>query len=146
MTIDDAMAGNPSPFESDVARDAPENADALIVEYANARNERERLEDLAKAAKSDEEIAEARLFDWLEKHNLKNVRHARGLFMLDDKAWSTIEDAVLAREWAEHAEPDLLTLNHSRLAVIVREALRGERDMPPGVGARFSRKINWRRT
>ena len=41
--------------------------------------------------------------------------------------------------------PEILLPNAARLAVVVREALRGERDMPPGVEARFTRKIGWRR-
>lgn len=118
----------------------------LVMAYADSRVAREAAEEHAKQLRRAEEAIEVQLFDLMEKMNLRSVQHARGRFSLNDLAWPVTEDADAAREWAKIAQPDLLLLNNQRLAVIVREALRGERDMPPGVDFRTSRKISWRRT
>lgn len=121
--------------------------DALITAYADARTAREQADDRAKRLRDTEAKVEAALFDEMEKLNLRSVRHARGLFMLDDKAWATVLDESALRAWCEREMPEVLLPNMTRLAVIVRQALKGERDeMPPGVEPRFSRKLNWRRS
>lgn len=119
--------------------------DALVQDYADARNDYERVSDEAKQLREVMEQYEGKLFDALEKANLRSVRHARGLFTLNDLAWPDITDAELARAWATDKMPELLTLNHQKLAVVVREHLKGEGAMPDGVEFHTSRKIKWRR-
>lgn len=128
------------------ASPGPGKFNDLIEAYALARANRERLDDETKAAREKEAAAEAALFDRMEQQNLRSVRHEQyGLFILNDLAWADVRDRAKAREWAENEMPELLLLNSSQLSTVVRAALRGERDMPPGVEAKFSRKINWRR-
>ena len=71
-----------------------------------------------------------------------------GTFSLNDLAWARVEDPAAAKEWADQYHPELLTLNHTRLSTIVREALKGESGavIPPGVTYTVSRKINWRKS
>ena len=143
------MAGNPEPFGPDTPEsvDAPEDINVLVGAYADARNIREEADDRAKRLREIEMALEVRLFDEMERLNLRSVRHARGLFSLNDLAWASVVDEALVRAWAENEMPEILLPNASRLAVVVRQALKGERDsMPPGVEPRFSRKINWRRS
>lgn len=120
--------------------------DALVERYVRARVERERAEEELKRLRSIETEAELALFDALERYGLRAVVHeAYGHFRLNDQAWARITDLAAAREWAESQAPELITLNHQRLSVLVREFLRGERDeLPPGVGYTTSRKIAWR--
>lgn len=118
----------------------------LIVEYALARTRREQHEDEGKAIRAREAELEALLFDAMENQGLRSVRHAQyGQFILNDLAWADVIDEAKVRAWADAEMPEILLANRSRLATVVREALKGDRDMPPGVEAKFSRKINWRR-
>lgn len=120
--------------------------DQLIMAYADARTAREQADDRAKRLRETESKVEAALFDEMERLNLRSVRHARGLFMLDDKAWASVLDEHQLREWCEREFPEVLLPNLTRLAVLVRQAVKGEREMPPGVEPKFSRKLNWRRS
>ena len=119
--------------------------DALIGAYADARNEREVADDTAKRLREVEGRLEAQLFDDLERLNLRAVRHARGLFSLNDLAWASVTDESALRVWLEDRMPEVLLPNMSRLAVVVRAALKSDDEMPPGVEPRFARKISWRR-
>lgn len=120
--------------------------DALINAYADARLYREQADDHAKKLRATETEIEGKLFEAMERLNLRAVRHARGLFTLNDLAWAVVDDEGSARDWAESNMPELLLLNRQRLSVVVREHLKGERDaLPPGVSWRTSRGINWRR-
>lgn len=119
----------------------------LIAAYAIARTRREQVDDEAKKARAVETEAETALFDALERQNLRSVRSDEyGQFILNDLAWASVTDRDAARQWAENEMPELLLLNSSQLSVIVRQAAKGERDMPPGVEAKYSRRINWRRS
>jgi len=123
------------------------NLDALIEAYADARIVREEALDTVNRLRETEARLEARLFDEMEKLNVRSVRHARGLFILNDLAWADVTDEAAVRDWANAEMPEILLANRSKLATLVREALRGEREaMPPGVEPKFSRKINWRRS
>ena len=118
----------------------------LINAYADLRSQREAYEEKAKAIRVQEEKIEVELFDAMERQSFKSVRHARGTFSLNDLAWPKIDDVEAAREWATVASPDLLMVSTQRLQTVVREYVRGERDeLPPGIGYRINRKINWRR-
>lgn len=120
--------------------------DALVNAYADARRAREEADDRVKRLTDIEQRAETALFDEMERLNLRSVKHDRGLFMLNDLAWASVEDREAVLSWAQREFPELLTLNNQRLSVLVREYLKGERDeMPPGTGFKTSRKINWRR-
>lgn len=118
----------------------------LIEKYAEAREVREQAAALTKAAAELEDLAEAALFDLMETQGLRSVRHKTlGLFSLNDLAWAKVSDEAVARAWAEATMPEIITLNRQRLSVVVRESLRGERDMPPGVEFSTTRNISWRR-
>lgn len=141
MTADDVL-----PIGEEPTNEAPASLDYLITDYATLRANRERLDDATKEARRKEEAAEAKLFEALERLNLRSVKHDLGQFILNDLAWPAITDPVAAREWILAEMPEILNANQSKLAVVVREALRGERTMPPGMDAKFSRKINWRKS
>jgi len=119
---------------------------ALADRLADARNAMEEALDAAKTFGEAYAKVEAELFDALEQQGLTSIRTPRGLFRLNDMAWARIADAALAREWAEANMPEVITLNHTRLSVVVREALKGGRPIPPGIDFTMSRKITWRRT
>lgn len=105
-------------------------------------------EESIKDMRAEHDKAEGALFDALENTGARSVKTDDGTFSLNDLAWAKVEDPAVAREWAEHNRPELITLNHQKLAVIVREALKGEEGavMPPGVTYTTSRKINWRKS
>lgn len=129
-----------------VAAEARAGLDALIRAYVDARIVREAASAREKELRAIEDRAEADLFDAMERVNLRSATHDElGMFILSDLAWAKVTDEAKAREWAEHEAPELLLLNRQRLAVVVREALKGERDMPPGVDWTTSRGVNWRR-
>jgi hypothetical protein len=135
-------------FDEEAGTVPAERADveALINAYADARAAREEVSAQEKRLREIEEKAEQALFTELEHLNLRAVRHERGLFTLNDLAWPKIVDPSMARQWAELEHPDLITLNATRLGPFIREALKEGLDLPPGVEATFSRKINWRRS
>lgn len=126
----------------------------LIRVYAEARFQLDQAKEAAKPLQAAKDRAEADLFDAMENQNLRSVRHGTlGLFMLSDLAEPQLLDAVQFVRWAEDAMPEILTANRQRLAVVIREILRGERDrlsadgdgLPPGVGFTTRRNINWRK-
>lgn len=137
-----------SPVDApDGSPDATGDLSALISAYADLRVRREASADHTKELKAAEDAAAVALFDAMERLSLRSVRHARGLFSLNDLAWPKLEDSEAAREWAKVAAPELLTLNLQRMQTRVREYVRGEADeLPPGVGYSISRGINWRRS
>jgi hypothetical protein len=117
----------------------------LIEAYAAARSARLEAVERVKRLQLVEDRATADLFDAMERVDLRSVKHDRlGTFALNDLAWPKVSDEETARAWALTEFPEAITINRSRLAVIVREALAGERDMPPGVDYALSRKISWR--
>lgn len=119
----------------------------LIAEYAVKRRRREQIDDEKRAAQDAEAIAEARLFDAIEAQGLRSVKSEEfGLFILSDLAWAAVTDVAVAREWIDQEMPEILSPNATKLALIVREAIRGERSMPPGIEAKYTRRINWRRS
>lgn len=125
---------------------APERFEKLIADYAIARSRREQIEEEKKRASQAEAIAEAKLFDALEGAGLRSVRSKElGLFTLSDVAWAAVTDPVAARAWVDANMPEVLSMNATKLAVVVREAARGEREMPPGLDAKYTRRIGWRR-
>jgi glutathione S-transferase len=100
---------------------------------------------VVKRLQENEDRATEALFDALERTGLRSVKHELGTFSLNDLAWPSITDAEAARKWAQAEMPELITLNNARLAVVVRDYLKGERDnLPAGVDFRTSRKIGWR--
>lgn len=128
------------------AAEAPASLNQLIHDYADARTLREMNDDEGKRLREVETQYEAKLFDELERLTLRSVKHERGNFILSDLAWAAVTDVALSREWIEAEMPEILSPNATRLAVVVREAIRGEREMPPGIEAKFTRRINWRRS
>lgn len=131
--------------ESDDDRPAPDSINALIEAYAAARSAKTEAAERQKKLQQVEDHATRDLFDALERVNLRSVKHdTLGTFSLNDLAWPKVVDEELVRAWAQMEMPDVITVNKQRLAVIVREALKGERDMPPGLEYSTSRKINWR--
>lgn len=89
---------------------------------------------------------EGDLFDAIENAGLRSVKVANlGTFSLYDLAWAKIEDKDKALQWAEDNCPEVITLNHQQLAVMVRAALKEEGPMPDGVGFTTSRKISWKK-
>jgi len=123
------------------------NADlkALADRLADARLVLDEAMDAEKAARAVYEEYEAQLFDELENLGIRQFRTDRGLFSMNDLAWAQVTDEAEARSWAEESQPELLLLNRQRLSVVVREALKEGRDLPPGVEFTTSRKITWRR-
>jgi len=90
---------------------------------------------------------EAELFDAIENAGLRAIKVDNiGTFSLNDLAWARIADRQAALEWAEANMPEILTLNHTSLSMLVRAAIKGEGDMPAGVEFTTSRKISWRKT
>lgn len=135
-------------FAEENAVDLPkerEDLTALVNAYADARLEHERVKALEKLAAKPREEAERALFDALRAGGFRSVRTERGLFTLNDQAWPRIVDPVAARNWAEIEHPELITLNHTSLGPVVREALKEGLDLPPGVDATFTAKVNWRK-
>lgn len=121
---------------------------ALANLLADARVVLDEANDRAKEAQAAYDKVQAELFDALENAGLQQIRTERGLFRLNDLAWASVTDETAARAWADEHAPELITLNRQRLAVVVRNAIKGEdgATMPPGVEATFSRKITWRRS
>lgn len=125
----------------------------LITEYASARTVLSDAKARLVPLQTAKDAAEAALFDFMENQDLRSVRHGElGLFILSDLAEPVMEDPRAFVAWAEDTMPELLTANRSRLAVVIREVLRGERslgldsEMPPGVAYTTRRTINWRRS
>lgn len=121
---------------------------------ADAKVRYEKAQAEADEEKKAYDVIEATLFDALEAAGMSAFRTERGLFRLNDLAWSRIEDAEAAKAWADAHMPELLTLNSQRLSKIVRDALKGDVEiegavagtgLPPGIGYVTSRKITWRR-
>lgn len=118
---------------------------SLIEAYAAARSVRVEAQAHLKRCQAVEDRATADLFDAMERVNVRSLTHdTLGTFSLNDLAWPKVTDEEAARAWAQTEFPEAITINRQRLAVIVREALRGERQLPPGVDYSLSRKINWR--
>jgi len=120
--------------------------DTLADDLADKRNLLDLASDAEKAARRDVERAEAALFDAMEAQNLRAIRTPRGLFSLNDQAWASVVDEAAAREWAEANLPEIISLNRSRLSVVVRTAIKEGMALPPGVDFTTSRKITWRRS
>lgn len=118
----------------------------LISRLIAVRLEAERREAELKELHKQEAAIEGDLFDALEKQGIRSVRTERGLFLLNDIAWASVEDRAKAIEWADHHRPELLTLNNSALSAHVRKAIAGEEgyELPEGVGFKTSRKVTWR--
>lgn len=116
----------------------------IIDAYALSREAYERADEVAKQKRETMEKVEAQLFAEMERQNLRSVKHDRGTFYLNDQAWARVADEVAARQWAQHEHPELITLNRSRLSVLVREALKEGQPLPPGVDFTASQKVGWR--
>lgn len=128
-------------------REATPALDRLIAEYVVARSRKEQLADELKGANQQEAIAEVRLFEAIEALGLRAVKSKEhGQFILSDLAWASTTDVERARDWLLAEMPEILTPNATKLAMIVREAIRGEREMPPGIEPKFTRRINWRKS
>lgn len=118
----------------------------LADAYASMKREAEAAEERAKSLKAEAAAIEAQLFDALEDANLRSVKiDGLGSFRLNDLAWAKIEDRAAALEWADQNRPELLTLNHMQLSMVVREAIKEDGEIPPGVTFTTSRKIGWRK-
>lgn len=127
----------------------------LVAEYAFAREALDEVKQRTKPFQERKDAAETALFDALENAGLKSVRHATlGLFTLSDLAEPRVADPATFVAWAERAMPEVLTANRQRLAVVIREILRGDRPfasqdteygLPPGVDFSTRRNINWRK-
>lgn len=111
--------------------------------------ERETLNDMQAAAKAQQarvDEAQEALFTALENQGVESTRVPElGLFSMNDLAWARIVDRPRALAWAEERMPEVLTLNHQQLSKVVRDALKGEGEMPEGVDFTTSRKITWRK-
>jgi len=116
----------------------------LAAAYAAAKRGLEKIKDQEKLQSKETARIESDLFDALEDEGLSGVTIPDlGKFRLNDLAWAKIENREQAMEWAEQQRPELLTLNHQQLSVIVRAAIKGEGEIPPGVTFTASRKIGW---
>lgn len=116
-----------------------------INAFADAKNALDEARDVMELAQKKADYAESRLFDLLENAGLRQVRSERGLFSMNDLAWAQVTDGEAARAWAEANMPEIITLNRSRLSVVVRTALKEGEALPPGVDFTTSRKVSWRR-
>lgn len=122
----------------------PELVD-LIDAYVAARQRREQSDTQTKRLRTIEAQAEAALFAEIERQNLRSTRHKTwGLFYLNDAVSPSVTDEKALRDWALEAMPELLLANRSRLASVVRNAIKEGDDLPPGVDFSTYRKIGWR--
>jgi hypothetical protein len=138
---DPCLTGLTDPIKTDKA-----GLDDLVVAYATARDNRERVSDEEKALRAIEARAELALFDRMEALSLRSVRHGTlGLFSLNDMANAVVTDEAALREWALEVMPELMLPNRQRLGKIVRDTLKEGGDLPPGTDFATYRKINWRR-
>jgi hypothetical protein len=118
--------------------------ETLAVAYAAAKRGLEKIKEQEKTQSKATQEIEAALFDALEDEGLTSVGiEDVGKFRLNDLAWAKIEDRALALAWADENRPEMLTLNHQQLSVVVRNALKGDGEIPPGVTFTASRKIGW---
>jgi len=120
--------------------------EALATQYAAAKRLLEGIKEQEKEQSKATSEIEAALFDALEDAGLTSVGiDGLGKFRLNDLAWAKIDDRDKAIEWAEQQRPELLTLNHQQLSVIVRQSIKGEDgvEIPPGITFTTSRKIGW---
>ena len=143
-SVEEASKGLLDVLAQPTAPEQRASLDYLIRAYAAARDKREVAGNEEKRLRVLEEDAERELFDALEQQGLHSIRHELGQFILDDKAWSKVIDPIAARGWAEEHQPDLITLNVTRLNPVVREALKNGDQLPPGVEYSIKRKIQWR--
>lgn len=120
---------------------------AKIRDLADEFHMRKIARDAAKETldrhQAEYDKAEADLFDAIENAGLSSVRTPAGLFSLNDLAWPKVEDRDRLVAWAEHENPELLSVNLQRLQTPLREALREGKDLPPGLGFTTSRKIRF---
>jgi hypothetical protein len=118
----------------------------LIIAYTAAKSGLEKIKDQEKRQAKEVATVEADLFDEIENAGMRSVKvDGIGTISLNDLAWASISDRTVAMEWAEQNRPELLTLNHQQLSVLVRDFIKGEGEMPPGVDFTTSRKISWRK-
>lgn len=118
----------------------------LAKMFAAAKEELAKREAFAKEQAGVVAELETQLFDALENEGLRSTKiDGLGTFSLNDLAWAKIIDREQALTWAESYKPELLTLNHQQLSVLVRDFIRGEGEMPAGVDFTTSRKISWRK-
>jgi hypothetical protein len=114
--------------------------------FAKERAKLTVIQDKEKAQAAIVGELEQDLFDAIENAGLRSVKVAAlGTFSLYDLAWAKIEDRDKALKWAEDNCPEVITLNHQQLSVMVRAALKEEGPMPEGVEFTTSRKISWRK-
>jgi len=120
--------------------------EALATQYAAAKRLLEGIKEDEKEQSKATASIEAALFDALEDAGLTSVKiDGLGSFRLNDLAWAKIEDRQLALAWADNNKPEMLTLNHQQLSMVVREAIKEDGEIPPGVTFTTSRKIGWRK-
>jgi hypothetical protein len=125
--------------------DESHDLDALIEAYVAARIAREAASVKENDLRSIEARAEMFLFEAMERHNLRGVRHRTlGQFLLNDIADATVTSNELVRAWALREHPEVLLPNYQRLGKVVRDALKEGDALPDGVEAVFRRKIAWR--
>ena len=118
--------------------------EGLADAYAAAKRSLEAIKEQEKIQSTETARIEAELFTALEDEGLTSVGIAGlGKFRMNDLAWAKIEDREQALAWADQTRPEMLTLNHMQLSMVVRQALKGEGEMPPGVTFTTSRKIGW---
>ena len=118
----------------------------LIRRFSGAKLALEDAKSTEKEASKEASKIEAELFDALEDAGLRSVKvDGMGTYGLNDLAWASIDDRAQAMAWAEEQRPELLTLNHQQLSVLVRDSLKGDGEMPPGVTFTTSRRISWRK-
>jgi len=118
----------------------------LADRYARERTALDTLKEAVKMQEANTDKAAGALFDAIEAAGLRAVKvEGMGTFSLYDMAWAKIVDREKALAWAEANMPEVITLNHQQLSVVVRDALKGEVTMPDGVDFSSSRKISWRK-
>ena len=132
-------------IDAELAPPAPPNITNLARAYAVARARREEVSEQENQLRNIEASAEKELFDAMERMSQRAVRvDGLGMFSLNDIADGHVIDAARLREWAQHERPELLLPNYQTLGKIVRDAIKDEVPLPPGVEPVFRRKITWR--
>lgn len=126
--------------------DYPVNVKTMGVVYKNARNEKDRLEDLIKAQNLIIEAMNQELVELLEASDFTQVKLGSGVSLnIKDDVYVTVKNRQEFLAWIDEEElTDLLTVNYKTMESLVKNRIIDGQEVPPGIDTYFKQSIQMR--
>lgn len=113
------------------------------LEYAKARAEKARLEELIKAQQVIIEATQQELIDMMENENFTTVKLGVGVSIsIKDDIYCTVKDKPLFMNWiSQNDMEDLLSVNYQTMAAMAKSRLQDGLPIPDGIDTYFKQSI-----